>query len=323
MNLLEIFKTGTWTDMSGQVLSFSAEDLAATAEAYDPAVFKAPLVVGHPKLEDPAYGWVASLTSDQGKLLAGHEDVEPAFAEMVNAKRFPKVSASFYAPQSAANPKPGVWYLRHVGFLGAAAPAIPGLKAASFAGDAQGVVTIEFAGSDPAVTLNPESIPVKTTEQQTADFAAQQAALASKETDLATREKALADKEATTRKTEIAAFAEQLVSAGKVLPREQEGLVAFMAGLSDSDTVSFAAEGVQVSKPTGTWLREFLNGLPERVDFAERSAAEQNDEQTIASFAAPTGYSVDKDRLALHGKIVAHQQKHKVDYATAAAAVGG
>ena len=33
----EIFRAGTHTDMGGRTLSFSAEDIAAMAAAYDPA----------------------------------------------------------------------------------------------------------------------------------------------------------------------------------------------------------------------------------------------------------------------------------------------
>ena len=42
---------------------------------------------------------------------------------------------------------PGKWYLRHVGFLGAAAPAVKGLKPVEFADDGGGVVfaDLEFA----------------------------------------------------------------------------------------------------------------------------------------------------------------------------------
>ena len=59
---------------------------------------------------------------------------------MVKAGFFKKISASFYRPDSPKNPKPGVYYLRHVGFLGAAPPAVKGLKSASFADNEEGVV---------------------------------------------------------------------------------------------------------------------------------------------------------------------------------------
>ena len=58
---------------------------------------------------------------------------------MVAAGRFKKRSASFYTPDSPNNPKPGVYYLRHVGFLGAQPPAVKGLKEVAFAED-DGVV---------------------------------------------------------------------------------------------------------------------------------------------------------------------------------------
>jgi hypothetical protein len=44
--------------MSGQALAFSESDLQATVAAYDPAKHEAPLVVGHPTHDMPAYGWV-------------------------------------------------------------------------------------------------------------------------------------------------------------------------------------------------------------------------------------------------------------------------
>ena len=124
MNPIEIFRAGTHTDSHGATLSFSESDLAATARAYDPAVSEAPIVVGHPKADAPAYGWIKSLSAEGGRLFATPDQVDPSFAEMVRAGRYKKLSASLYAPDSPANPSPGAWYLRHVGFLGAQPPAI-------------------------------------------------------------------------------------------------------------------------------------------------------------------------------------------------------
>lgn len=139
MKRIEIFKPGRHTAMSGAVIEFSESDLQATAAAYDPKLHEAPLVVGHPQLDAPAYGWVKSLTYGD-TLQAEPDQVDPAFAELVNAGRFKKISASFFLPRSPANPKPGVYYLRHIGFLGATPPAVKGLKSASFAGAEEGVI---------------------------------------------------------------------------------------------------------------------------------------------------------------------------------------
>lgn len=138
--LIEIFKAGKHTAMSGETLTFSQADLQAAVAAYDPQVYEAPLVVGHPKLDDPAYGWAQGLSlTDDGKLLADPHQVDTEFSEIVNQGRFKKVSASFFAPDAPNNPKPGVWYLKHIGFLGAAAPAVKGLKSVAFAQNEQGV----------------------------------------------------------------------------------------------------------------------------------------------------------------------------------------
>lgn len=140
---IHIFKSGTHTAMNGTRMPFTAAELAACAAAYDPAVHEAPLVIGHPTHDAPAYGWVKSLTASQSDLLAEPNQVDPAFAELVDAGRYKKISASFYLPDSPNNPKPGALYLRHVGFLGAQPPAVKGLKPVEFSEQEEGVV--EFA----------------------------------------------------------------------------------------------------------------------------------------------------------------------------------
>lgn len=133
--------------MSGVTLEYTEAQLQACAEAYDPALHRAPMVVGHPKMDDPSYGWVESLDYSDGILRVTDSDqVEVEFQEMVNDGRFSKVSPSFYLPDAPNNPKPGTLYIKHLGFLGAAAPAIKGLKTASFAEKEEGVV--EFADWD-------------------------------------------------------------------------------------------------------------------------------------------------------------------------------
>lgn len=148
---IEVFRHGTFTPMEGTSITFTASQVAAMVKNYDPALFSAPIVVGHPKTDDPAYGWVEALSlSADGKVLAQPEadSLEPQFAAMVDAKRFKKVSVALFCPDHPANPKPGEFYLKHVGFLGAAAPAVPGLKPAEFAGDTAKTVELEFGTVD-------------------------------------------------------------------------------------------------------------------------------------------------------------------------------
>lgn len=144
MKPFEIFRPGTFRANSGQEVKFSEAALAQAASAYDPALHEAPLCVGHPVDDAPAYGWVRGLTYDKSRLLADPAQVEPAFAELVVGGRYKKRSAAFYSPAHPQNPKPGTFYLKHVAFLGAVPPAVKGLKEVSFSDDAD-TVTFEFA----------------------------------------------------------------------------------------------------------------------------------------------------------------------------------
>lgn len=132
MNPIEICKAGRHTDMSGNQHTITVADLEAAAKAYDPSVHEAPFVIGHPKDNHPAYGWTAGLSVDGDRLIAHPDQLNPEFAEWVESGAYKKRSASFYPPNSANNPTPGTFYLRHVGFLGAQPPAIKGLAEINF-----------------------------------------------------------------------------------------------------------------------------------------------------------------------------------------------
>ncbi len=143
MKRLHLFRPGKHTAASGVAFDFTEAQLQATADAYDPAKHEAPIVVGHPRQDGPAYGWVKSLAFSDDGLRAEPHQVDAAFAELVSAGRFKKISASFYSPTAPTNPVPGVFYLRHVGFLGAQPPAVKGLRSPEFGEAEDGV--IEFA----------------------------------------------------------------------------------------------------------------------------------------------------------------------------------
>lgn len=148
---IEIFRPGRHTAMSGETLEFTEADLRASAEAYDPARHEAPIVIGHPRHDAPAYGWIASLSYADGRLLAHPRQVDPALAQMVREGKYKKVSASFYRPQSPANPVPGTYYLRHLGFLGAQPPAVKGLAPVELAAGDEDVIELEFGETDGGV----------------------------------------------------------------------------------------------------------------------------------------------------------------------------
>ena len=109
------------------------------AAVYSPTRHEAPLTLGHPADNLPAYGWVKSLrATDDGRLMMLAGDVTPEFSEAVTAGRYTTRSASFYPPGAPNNPAPGNWYLRHVAWLGAQVPAVRGLADVNFEGAGDG-----------------------------------------------------------------------------------------------------------------------------------------------------------------------------------------
>ena len=148
-----IFKPGTHRSMAGESIPFTPADLQGAALAFSESVRSAPLVLGHPQHDSPAMGWVKSLSYDSGGLYAT-ADFGEELVSHVKAKRYPNVSAKFIRKDDARNPKPGQWYLQHVGFLGAQAPAVKHLEPVTFA---------EFSW-DGAVITEPRALDVAFSE---------------------------------------------------------------------------------------------------------------------------------------------------------------
>ena len=138
---------GVHPDSEGVPIKFTDEDLKGMASSYDVDLHEAPIVIGHPKHNAPAYGWVKAVKFDGEKLSLHADQVNPDFAEMNRSGAFKKHSISLYPPDDPRNPKPGNWYVRHIGFLGAQPPAIKGLPNTEFA-DGDRAVEIEFSEID-------------------------------------------------------------------------------------------------------------------------------------------------------------------------------
>lgn len=137
----EIFIAGTRADNSGKTITITPDDLNTIAQGYNPSFHEAPIVIGHPDDNAPAYGWVKSLSVKGDKLYAEFGEMDEGFVGLVKSGRYKKLSASFYPPNHPSNPKPESWYLRHIGFLGALPPAVKGLSPVSFNDNSDGIVS--------------------------------------------------------------------------------------------------------------------------------------------------------------------------------------
>lgn len=134
----DIFKAGTHTDSKGNTQEFTQQDLESVVANFNAKT--APLVIGHPKMDDPAWGWTSELKVDGGVLYAKAEDVSAEFAQAVEDKRYPNRSVRL-------NKIDNGYQLGHIGFLGGKPPAVDGLSW-QFSGSDDNALDFDFAASE-------------------------------------------------------------------------------------------------------------------------------------------------------------------------------
>lgn len=93
---MPIMKLGTHTAMDGRAISFTTDMLNDIAGSYDPQLSESPIVIGHPTLTAPAYGWVKQTSVEDGTLYAHVGQVDAAFAEAVNEGRYKNVVLQYF-----------------------------------------------------------------------------------------------------------------------------------------------------------------------------------------------------------------------------------
>lgn len=97
----------------------TANHVKGLAESYGQNGHRAPIVLGHPQDNHPAWGWVKTCRAD-GDNLYCDMDITPELKKLMDEGRFRERSVAFY------NSEPP--QLRHIGFLGAVPPRIKGLE---------------------------------------------------------------------------------------------------------------------------------------------------------------------------------------------------
>lgn len=318
---IEIFRPGVLIDDAGVERTFTADDIRAMAEGYDPALREAPLCVGHPESNLPAYGWVQRLAvNDAGRLVMDPHQVEPQFAEMVGTGRFKKRSAAFYPPQHPSNPKPGTWYLRHVAFLGAQPPAVSGLKDIQFSESeaSDGFVCFSEAGGSGKPTQELSMDEKERLAKAEAEAAAAREAQAKAEATAAEATAALAkfaEQQRADRHAGYVQFAEGALAAGKLKRPDAAALPAVLSALADAAPVEFAEAGATKKVTPVEWLKNFIvTGTPV-VQFGEFAQA--------GGLDADGGSAKGKTDAEIDAAAKAYAAKNNVQYMDALRAVVG
>jgi hypothetical protein len=120
---MEIFQTGTHTSANGVTKTYTQDDLRSIADLYNGQTdHEAPLVIGHPEQNGPAYGWAKSLAPIGDRLYAFVDQVSDAVKEANRKGQYKKISVSLYDNG----------LLRHIGLLGATPPAVKGMEPVKF-----------------------------------------------------------------------------------------------------------------------------------------------------------------------------------------------
>jgi hypothetical protein len=154
---VDILRVGTWTDMSGREVGFSSNDLDTMIGEFEKNGRRVPLVLGHPKTNEPAYGWVSRLRRVNDMLQASFSQLADEVKELVAKGRFKNVSVSVF-PNKA---------LRHVGLLGAVQPAVSGLGEVALENGEQHHV-FEFTAPQNSGYANESALLAKIEEQEKA-----------------------------------------------------------------------------------------------------------------------------------------------------------
>ena len=353
--LVEIFRAGTYTPNSGEPMKFSPAEVEAIAASYDPSVSEAPIVVGHPKDNSPAYGWVESLKAQGGRLLAKFKQVDQGFREAVNASRFKHRSISL-----RKNPDGRGYYLRHVGFLGAAPPAVKGMRPVPANFEEGDAIAFEF--SDVSVQgkeldmdregltkviddrlanfaerlkkmfgRKEDAVPADFSEQIKAAVAKQseamEAAFSEKiktlEADLKAEREAREQAQQDSVSPEIRSFVEAKRAEGKWVPAmDKMGLAEFADALGGLESIDFSeGEGDEKKTVERTPLeifKNFIEGLPKMVDFEELTdgAGKARAAGKLLHFTAPDARTaVEGFELAERAAVI--EKERKVPYGEA------
>ncbi len=282
---VEIFRAGDYSAQGKGVITRS--DLERVIRNYDPTYHEAPVCVGHPKDNLPAYGWIERLALDGDTLLAKEKQVDSQFHEARKQGRFKKRSAAFY--QDATGKISG---LRHVAYLGAQPPEVKGLQDVKFSDSGREFIEVSFGeeetldndqktfserleawfrekfGAAPAVKTFSEEDVKRIAAEAVAPFQAKvtqlEDELKKQTVAFSEREQKMAGSEVKQRSTEAVT---RLKSSGKWIPAfDKMGLGLVFDELAKTTTTVEFGEGSAKKQVTPLeTLVLFLEGLPQIV----------------------------------------------------------
>lgn len=277
---MEVFRTGDY----GAKGVWAESDLDQLAKDYSPSLLEAPLTFDHAQ-SGPAFGWVKSLQRVGDRLVAHIAHVPEAVREVLRSGAYKKRSVEILRRFSVT----GRPYLRAISLLGAASPAVPGLREICFSKDAE---VIAFEDDEEVIGLR---LTVAQLRHELEKFRAERCR---------------------SRARDVVAQARQRGVA--LTEREAELIESFCLAFDEArDVVRFGADEVSPL----AWLSEFIRARGPEVPKGEISFS------TIASADGSLPHScvpepgADPTSVALHERALALQESDgRLTYAAALSA---
>lgn len=345
----------------GEQGRYTEADIQELVDTFAPKAFGVPIVVGHPKVNSPAWGWLDGARR-AGDVLELHvSEVDADFAAAVGERKFDRVSVKF-----RRRPSDQKLQLIHLGFLGAWPPGVDTLGRVQFGlgqtqfeegfevafsdgddtqGAALGGLTQQFQQAGAARkgrTMDEEEFKLfkADTEARFAEEKRAREAAEAKATAAEQRTQQFAAELAQTKSRqalrETESYVDGLVAAKKLPPALKPGLATFLFSLSGTTEFEFAAEDGKPAKATPRQFAEDFLGRVAALGQFERlfsaTAGKDSDPGSTGTSAAgrhavPTvkGSEVAEAEFALIAKAEAYAAEHKcsVEHALYVVSKGG
>ncbi len=360
---IEVFRSGKQTDSAGNTKEWTNSDLDKIVENYNNQAkdkkHEAPIVIGHPETNAPAFGWVETLKRQGDVLLAKLKQLTPQFVEWVKAGHYKKRSISL----------DGNYNLRHIGFLGAAAPAVKGLEDVDFSEEPANMQSFESENNGNYIdyesstlneqqvqtlintaiesrinnyksendtrleeiqnqiknkedgNMNAKEIIAELTKQVKADFSEEIAGKMAgifeslipkidfqekppvKSEEVLALEKQVHRLELRNRLSEYNSFAKDLIREGKIVPAQQDLLIAAMEMGHQNGEISFSENDSQVKKSGIELIKDLITSFPVAFKYHEQTPRGVAKRELAGSLEDYNGHEVDEDALVLDKEV--------------------
>lgn len=332
MKPFEIFRTGTHTSLNGHTKEFSEADLDTIASSYDPQQHEAPIVIGHPETNAPAYGWIEKIKRIGDRLIAFPKQVSNEFAELVKTGAFKKRSISI-TPDLQLN---------HVGFLGAAAPAVKGLKDVEFA---ENVDELEFASFELEEFEDPNNEAIEQLNNETMQQSSNDSQLLSKleafaqeisslknsllqyadkglnKEDLDKIHQRIDELRFSMQTNEFELMLNEKLAYGSLTPAMKNKILKIVGFLQKQNFASSEFSTTDFSKQVNSMFTELVETFPQlnlNSDFATKEK-----KTNLKSDDDFDGFEIDSDQLKVHQQALSISKEKNISYLAAVKEVGG